>query len=247
MRGVSKTFGKGPDAIQAIEELSLDIEEGEFMSLVGPSGSGKTTLIKIIAGLLPATSGEVLLRDVAVTQPIQDFGIVFQSPVLLPWRSALRNVLLPIEMLGLDKSKYVDRARELLELVGLEGFEDRRPQELSGGMKQRVSICRALIHDPAILLMDEPFGALDQFTREALNDHLLALWSRSQKTVLFVTHNIGEAVYLSDRIAVMTPRPARLVDVVDVNLPRPRDPDMRYEAEVVEQLRKVQQALRSGR
>jgi NitT/TauT family transport system ATP-binding protein len=190
------------------------------------------------------TSGAVVLREEPVMGPISDFGIVFQSPVLLPWRSALRNVLLPIEMLG--RSGYEDRAKELLAQVGLTEFRNHRPSQLSGGMKQRVSLCRALIHDPSILLMDEPFGAIDEFTRESLNDQLLELWRDSNKTVLFVTHNVGEAVYLSDRVAVMSGRPSRLADVIEIDLPRERHAEMRYETRFIEQVKKVHQALRAG-
>jgi NitT/TauT family transport system ATP-binding protein len=245
---VQKEFvGRGPnEAVEAISEISLDVSEGEFLSIVGPSGAGKTTFLKIIAGLMPASRGQVTVNGSRVTQPLPDFGIVFQNPVLLPWRSALDNVLLPIEMLHLNKQAYRERAHELLDLVGLTGFEHRRPRELSGGMQQRVSLCRALIHDPRILLMDEPFGSLDEFTRESMNDHLLRLWDASRKMVLFVTHNIAEAVYLSDRVAVFTPRPARLAGVISIQLPRPRHQQMRFEAAFIEQMRSVQARLRSA-
>ena len=246
VRGLSKTFhARAKRPIAAIADVSLEVARGEFLGIVGPSGGGKTTLLKTVAGLLPPTSGEVVVGGRVVDGPIDDFGIAFQQPVLLPWRTALDNVLLPIEMLGLTPAKYRDEAHRLLELVGLGGFEDRRPRELSGGMQQRVALCRALIHDPAILLMDEPFGALDEFTREALNDHLLTLWEQSHKTVLFVTHSVAEAVYLCDRVAVLTPRPARLVDVVPIELPRPRQADIRYEPEFASHVRAIQEKLRA--
>jgi NitT/TauT family transport system ATP-binding protein len=242
---LSKTFEmKGREPVSAIDVLDFDVNAGEFFSVVGPSGSGKTTLLKLIAGLIPPTSGEVAVEGRVVSGPIADIGIAFQQPILLPWRSTLDNVLLPIEMLGRRRSEYRDKALELLELMGLTGFENRRPRELSGGMQQRVALCRALIHDPAILLMDEPFGAVDEITRESLNDHLLRLWQTSNKTIVFVTHSVAEAVYLSDRVAVLSSRPARMVDIVPVALPRPRRPELRFEPEFGEQVRVVQEKLK---
>ena len=244
-RNLSKRFeSRGRAPVEAIDRVDLAVQQGEFFSVVGPSGAGKTTLLKLIAGLLPPTEGQVEVDGRPVTGPIADFGIAFQHSVLLPWRTAIDNVLLPIEMLGKRAKDYRNKALELLALMGLEGFEQRRPRELSGGMQQRVALCRALIHDPSILLMDEPFGALDEFTRQSLNDYLLRLWESSHKTVVFVTHSIAEAVYLSDRVAVLTPRPARLVDIVDVNLPRPRSESMRFEANFAERVRFVQEKLK---
>ena len=245
---LSKEFParRGHDPVVAIADLSLDISHGEFVSVVGPSGAGKTTLLKVIAGLLPPSGGAVSMNGGPVTGPIEDVGMVFQNPVLLPWRSALDNVLLPIEMLHRDRRSYRDRAQELLSLVGLSGFEQRRPRELSGGMQQRVALCRAVIHDPAILLMDEPFGSLDEFTRESLNDYLLRMWETSRKTVVFVTHNVSEAVYLSDRIVVLTARPARLAGIVEVGLPRPRPARIRFDPAFTSCMVEVQDKLRSA-
>ena len=243
--GLKKTFeSRGRTPIVALAQVDLRVARGEFLSVVGPSGAGKTTLLKLLAGLLPPTAGQVVVAGRTVTGPIEDFGMAFQNSVLLPWRTALDNVLLPIEMLGRKKSDYRDKAMELLDLVGLTGFENRRPRELSGGMQQRVALCRALIHDPAILLMDEPFGSLDEFTRQSLNDHLLRLWEASHKTIVFVTHSVSEAVYLSDRVAILTARPATLVGVVPIDLPRPRHPDIRFEPRFADHVRIVQEKLR---
>ena len=192
------------------------------MTLVGRSGCGKSTLLRIIAGLLQATSGRVRVAGEPVTGPRPDVGLVFQRPALLPWRSVLENVMLPVEILRLDRRVYRERARELLGTVGLEGFEHRRPHELSGGMQQRAALCRSLIHDPAVLLMDEPFAALDALTREELSLELQRIWSEHRKTIVFVTHAIHEAVLLGDRVVVMTPRPGRIARVIDVDVPRPR-------------------------
>jgi NitT/TauT family transport system ATP-binding protein len=244
-KSISKSFvTRGREPVEAIADLTFEVSSGEFFSVVGPSGAGKTTLLKIIAGLIPPTRGEVWVQGEAVRGPLEDFGMVFQNPVLLQWRTALDNVLLPIEFLHRDRRPYHNKALELLDLMGLAGFEHRRPRELSGGMQQRVSLCRALIHNPSILLMDEPFGALDEFTRQSLNDYLLRLWEASGKTVVFVTHSVGEAVYLSDRIAVLTARPARLGGVVKVELPRPRRPQMRFDADFASHMREVQDRLR---
>jgi NitT/TauT family transport system ATP-binding protein len=199
---------------------------GEFVTIVGQSGCGKTTLLKILAGLLPRSSGTVSLRGQPVDGPSRDIGVVFQDPVLLPWRTVLDNVMLPVQVLGLDRVRFGERARMLLGLVGLTGFEDKYPHELSGGMRQRVAIARALVHDPSLLLMDEPFGALDAMTREAMNLELLRIWQESGKTIVFITHSIPEAVFLADRVIVMSARPGRIQQIVDVELPRPRDLDM---------------------
>lgn len=215
------------ETVHAIEEASLSIQEGEFISIVGPSGCGKSTLLKIVAGLLQPTSGRVLIDGQLVTGPTSDVGMVFQSPVLLKWRKVLDNVLLPAEFLQLDRRQYEKTARELLELVGLKGFENKYPSQLSGGMQQRVAISRALLHDPKILLMDEPFGALDELTRDRMNVELLRIWEARRKTVLFITHSISEALFLADRVVVMTARPARIARVIPVELPRPRTFDMR--------------------
>lgn len=213
--------GSGP-AVHALQGIDLDIAENEFVTIVGRSGCGKSTLLRIVAGLLRPTRGQVTIDGRRVTGPRRDVSVVFQRPALLPWRSVIENVMLPVEILRLDRKRYARRAEALLALVGLEGFEHRRPYELSGGMQQRVALCRSLIHDPAVLLMDEPFAALDVLTREELSLELQRLWSEHRKTILFVTHSIQEAVLLADRIVVMTPRPGRVARVVEVDLPRPR-------------------------
>ena len=227
LKNVSKTYRRGSATTHALDDVSLEIGEGEFVSIVGPSGCGKSTLLRLIAGLIPASGGAITLFGKPVTKPGGEVGIVFQAPVLLDWRSVLGNLLFPIEMRGEATAKYVEPARALLARVGLAEFEDRYPYELSGGMRQRTAIARALIHDPPLLLMDEPFGALDALTREQMRIDLEALWLRSQKTVLFVTHSIDEAVLLADRVVVMTPRPGRIDRVVEVALPRPRGLDGR--------------------
>lgn len=244
VEAVGKTFPiRGGPPVEALASVSFQVSEGEFFSLVGPSGAGKTTLLKLISGLEPPTHGEIRLRREPVTGPLSDFGMAFQSPVLLPWRSALDNVLLPIEMLDRDRRDYEETARELLAVVGLGGFERMRPHQLSGGMQQRVALCRALIHDPSILLMDEPFAAVDEMTRETLSDHLLRIWGAAQKTVIFVTHSISEAVYLSDRVAVLAPRPGKIIDIVDIGLPRPRNQEMRYQLDFIALVKRVRDEL----
>jgi NitT/TauT family transport system ATP-binding protein len=211
------------DTAEAIADLSFEVGENEFVALVGPSGCGKSTTLRIMAGLVPATQGAVMLRGRKVSGPIQDVGMVFQAPILLPWRSALSNVLFTAEMRGKRQAEYRERAQELIRLAHLEGFEVRYPHELSGGMQQRVAICRALLLSPSLLLMDEPFGALDIMTREKMGFELLKIWSATKTTVVFVTHSITEAVLLSDTIVVMTARPGRAKAVIPVDLPRPRD------------------------
>jgi NitT/TauT family transport system ATP-binding protein len=208
--------------IHALQNINLAINGGEFISIVGPSGCGKSTLLKILAGILERSAGEITMAGKALSGPSRDLGVVFQAPVLLPWRTVLENVMVPIEIQRRDRAVFEAKARKLIEMVGLAGFERKYPTELSGGMQQRVGICRALAHDPSFLLMDEPFGALDAMTRETMNGELQRIWSESRKTILFVTHSIPEAVYLADRVVVMTPRPGRIVDVIDIDLPRPR-------------------------
>jgi NitT/TauT family transport system ATP-binding protein len=222
VRRLTKLYGGGANPVVALDDIDFGIREGEFVAVVGPSGCGKSTLLKILAGLLPFSRGEASLRGTAIRGPRRDIGVVFQAPVLFPWRTVLSNVLLPadVQRLGRDGARRL--ALDLLGMVGLGGFEHRYPWELSGGMQQRVAIARALVHDPAILLMDEPFGALDAMTREAMNLELQRIWMERQKTVLFITHSIGEAVFLADRVLVMTPRPGRILDTLDIDLPRPR-------------------------
>ena len=207
---------------EAIRSVHMGVRPGEFVSILGPSGCGKSTLLMVVGGLLPITEGKIVIDEISVTGPRRDTGVVFQSPVLMPWRSILNNVLFPVETLGLSRREYRPRAVQLLEMTGLSDFMQNYPSELSGGMQQRVAICRALIHNPSLLLMDEPFSALDAITRDNLNQELLRIWHEYQKTVLFVTHSIREAVYLSDRVYVMSPRPAVISRIVEIKLPRPR-------------------------
>ena len=219
---LSKFYSTSDGSVHALEQITFNVSEGEFVAVVGPSGCGKSTLLKVLAGLLPPSKGAALLRGTPITGPRRDIGVVFQSPVLLPWRSVLDNVLLPVDVQRLGRDRNLKVATDLLRLVGLDGFERRYPWELSGGMQQRVAITRALIHDPAILLMDEPFGALDAMTREQMNLELQRIWLERKKTVLFITHSIPEAVFLADRILVLTQRPGRIIDEVQVRIPRPR-------------------------
>jgi NitT/TauT family transport system ATP-binding protein len=220
--GVSQVFRSGKTPLHALDDIQLEIGESEFITLVGRSGCGKSTLLRIVAGLLPATAGEVRVHGTRVTGARPDVSLMFQRSALLPWRSVIDNVLLPVEILKLDRKTHRARAGELLALAGLEGFEDRRPYELSGGMQQRVALCRALVHDPSVLLMDEPFAALDALTREELSFELQRIWGEHRKTIVFVTHSIQEAALLADRIVVMSPRPGRIARILDVRAPRPR-------------------------
>jgi len=208
--------------LNALEGVCLDILPGEFVSIVGPSGCGKTTLLRLVAGLLAPTSGKVFVGEIEVQAPRPDVGLVFQQALLLPWFSVMRNVLLPVDVQGRRIADYQERAVDLIKMVGLAGFEKRLPSELSGGMQQRVALARSLVHDPKILLMDEPFAALDAMTRETMNIELQLIWSRQHKTVLFVTHGIPESVFLSDRVVVITPRPGRVAAIVDIPFARPR-------------------------
>jgi NitT/TauT family transport system ATP-binding protein len=223
----------GRPPVHALDDVSLRIAPGQFISLIGPSGCGKSTLLRLIAGILKPTSGSIVVDGVSpeAAQRGHEFGFVFQDPVLLPWRSVRANVQLLCELVGQSRSDARTRTRQLIDLVGLTGFEQARPHQLSGGMRQRVAIARALAIDPPILLMDEPFAALDEFQRETLNNELLRIWEQLNNSVIFVTHNIEEAVFLSDAVMVMSVRPGRIVNVVDVNLPRPRDPHLRSSAE----------------
>jgi NitT/TauT family transport system ATP-binding protein len=227
LQGLSKVYATRDGAVRALDRVSLSERRGEFLSILGPSGCGKSTLLMIAAGLLAPSSGVVAVDGRPVSRPRTDIGIVFQSPVLLEWRTALGNVMLQAEAKKLERGAAERRARELLGAVGLAGFEDKYPHELSGGMRQRVSLCRALIHNPPQLLMDEPFGALDALTRDQLVLDLLQIWDERRMTVLFITHSVPEAVFLSDRVVVMTPRPGQVDRVIDIDLPRPRKLTMR--------------------
>ncbi len=219
-------YGGQTDGVVALADIDFTVREGEFVSIVGPSGCGKSTLLRILAGLMPQTQGQASLAGSTIDGPRRDIGVVFQSPVLFPWRTVLGNAELPVDVQGLDRKKMRIRALELLKLVGLEGFESRYPRELSGGMQQRVSLVRALIHDPALLLMDEPFGALDAMTRETMHIELQRIWMERRKTIVFITHSIAEAVFLADRVLVMTPRPGKIGAEMTIDLPRPRPLDI---------------------
>ena len=234
LAGVGKTYRRDGRETHALERVDLAIRAGEFLAIVGPSGCGKSTLLRIVAGLHLPTAGEARVAGRIVDRPQTDLGIVFQSPVLLDWRTALANVLVQVELRGLDPRAYRERALKLLTQVGLKDFADRYPHELSGGMRQRVAIARALIHDAPLLLMDEPFGALDALTREQMRLDLEALWLATRKTVLFITHSIDEAVLLADRVVVMSPRPGRIERIIDIDLPRPRGLPARRAPEFVE-------------
>src|SRR5271166_4684304 len=220
---VRKIYGNGSAAFEAVTAATFSIEKGEFVCLLGPSGCGKSTLLMMIAGLEAATDGRILAGGTPMTEPRAEIGIVFQDPTLLPWKTTLQNVLFPIEMMRRDRSAYIGRAMELIRLVHLDDAIHKRPRQLSGGMRQRVSLCRALVSDPSILLMDEPFSALDAITRDDMNVVLLNLWERYRKTVLFVTHSIREAILLSDRVLVMGRSPSRIIADVKVPFARPRD------------------------
>lgn len=213
-------------SVTALDALNLSVSVGEFVTVVGPSGCGKSTLLKLLAGLITPTSGTMMLSGEPIDGPRRDIGMVFQAATLLAWRSIIQNVMLPSDVLGLDRAESLARAKKLLAMAGLSGFEDKYPGELSGGMQQRVALSRALLHDPALLLMDEPFGALDALTREAMNLELQRIWMEAGKTVLLITHSISEAVFLGDRVAVMTSRPGRLAEIVPVPLDRPRSLDV---------------------
>lgn len=242
VKEVSLVYGGGNSRVEALRDLTFSVAEGEFISLIGPSGCGKTTLLKVVANLLRPTSGTVSVNGFTAEEARRKrmFSLVFQKPVLLPWRNIIQNVALPLEITGRDGAR--DPA-ELLEIVGLSGFEEKYPKELSGGMQQRVSIARALTFNPRILLMDEPFGALDEFTRNELNQELLKTWKRIGVTVLFVTHSIAEAVYLGDRVVVLSQRPSTVEHVLEVPFARPRHPDIREQPDFQEIVKCLRQEL----
>jgi NitT/TauT family transport system ATP-binding protein len=241
VREIDKFFDTRSETVRALEKINLEIESNQFVSIVGPSGCGKSTLMLLVAGLTQSTNGELLVNNQQVRGPIKDVGIVFQRDVLLEWRTILDNVLLPLEIKGMKDKKGQDRAMELLHSVGLKGFENKYPGELSGGMRQRVSICRALVHNPSVLLMDEPLGALDAITRDQMCLDLLKIWEDTKKTVLFITHSISEAVFLSDRVLVMSPRPGKIVADLKLDLPRPRDLNIMESPEFIAYSKQIRQ------
>ena len=244
---VSLRFRSERGEVQALSDISLRVLEGEFVALLGPTGCGKSSLLRLVSDLIPPTSGTIEVRGgpASAARHINDFGFVFQEPALLSWRSAIGNVRLPLEVVGYPPAQRTKRCEELLDLVGLLKFKDAYPHELSGGMKQRVAIVRALAWNPPILLMDEPFSALDELTRGQLQDDLLKLWSRERKTILFVTHNISEAIYLADRVVVMSPHPGRIKTILSPGLPRPRTEDLHETPEFINWTRSAREALRS--
>ncbi|HWG57148.1 MAG TPA: ABC transporter ATP-binding protein [Gaiellaceae bacterium] len=246
LSGVTKQFGKG--GVTALQDVNLEIGRGEFISLIGPSGCGKSTLLRIVGDLIQPTTGDVVVNGKSAHQARidRDYGIVFQDSVLFEWRTVAKNIGLPLELAGWSRERRRERVHEMLDLVELSGFDDHHPWQLSGGMQQRVSIARALSFDPALLLMDEPFGALDEMTRERLNLELLRIWDASGSTVIFVTHSISEAVFLSTRVVVMSPRPGRITGIVDVDLPQPRTGRTREEPRFAELIREVRRTLRAG-
>ncbi len=238
---VSKFYGEGGKRIHVVDDVSFIARRGEFVAILGPSGCGKSTLMMLTSGLIPASAGRIEIDGRPVVKPYTDLGIVFQQDLLMDWRRVLANILVQPEFRGLRIRDFEPRAHDLLKLVGLTGFEDKYPYELSGGMRQRVSICRALIHDPALLLMDEPFGALDALTRDQMNLDLQRIWHENRKTVLFVTHSIPEAVFLGDRILVMAPRPTRILEDIEIDLARPRNLDVRETPEFAAYVRRITQ------
>jgi len=246
IRNVSKTFGKG--GTTALSEIDLEVQPGEFISLIGPSGCGKSTLLRVIGDLIEPTSGEALVGGKTAHQARldRDYGMVFQEATLMDWRTIRKNVALPLEMMGWDRQRRDERVRELLQLVELTGFEEHHPWQLSGGMQQRVAIARALSFSPSLILMDEPFGALDEMTRDRMNIELLRIWEATRATVVFVTHSIAEAVFLSSRIVVMSARPGRVRKVVDVDLSYPRTNDTREEPRFFEFATEVRELLRES-
>ena len=249
IRGLSLVFATADTPVIALSNIDLSIRRGEFVSFIGPSGCGKTTLMRVIADLEQQTEGEITVNGVSPREArlARAYGYVFQAPALYAWRSVLANVTLPLEIMKLPRAERQARAARYIEMVGLTGFERKFPWQLSGGMQQRVSIARALSFEPQLLLMDEPFGALDEITRDHLNEHLIRLWEQTRKTVVFVTHSIAEAVFLSSRIVVMSPRPGRIIDVIDNSLPGKRTLDIRDTSEFLAVAHRVREALYAGR
>ena len=242
IKGVRKFFKD----LEAIRNVSLDVAANEFVSVLGPSGCGKSTLLMMIAGLIAPSEGEIAINEIPVTAPRAEIGVVFQQPVLLPWRTVLDNVLFPIELLKRPRAKYRQRAIDLLAMAKIDDFAGHLPRQLSGGMRQRVSICRALIHDPNILLMDEPFSALDAITRDEMGVELLRIWQANRKTVIFVTHSIREAVFLSDRVIVMGRRPATIIEEAVIELSRPRQIAMTEDEDFNHYVRRLRKAIEAS-
>ena len=244
--GVGKTFGTEAGGVRALDGIDLTIGEGQFVSLIGPSGCGKSTLLRLIGDLTAPSAGtiEVNGKPARRARLDRDYGMVFQAPVLMDWRTVAKNIELPLEVMGYERRERARRSAELLKLVELEGFAGRHPWQLSGGMQQRVAIARALAFDPKLLLMDEPFGALDEMTRERMNLELMQIWTRTRTTVVFVTHSIPEAVFLSTRVVVMSPRPGRIARIVDIDLPQPRTVETREQERYFELVTEVREALR---
>lgn len=241
--GVTKRFGSGEKEMVALSGLNLEVQEGEFLSLLGPSGCGKSTALNIMGGLLNATEGTVTFNGEPLTEPSRQIGMMFQQAVMFPWRTTLDNVLLPVEIFGEKKKDYIAKADELLDMVGIKDFRDSYPWQLSGGMQQRAALCRVLLHDPKLLLLDEPFGALDEFTRESMNQELLRLQDYAKSTAILVTHNITEAVFMSNRVAVMSARPGRLVDIIEVPFDRPRLPELQTTNDFIKLVAQARQML----
>jgi len=243
--GVSKIFQTRSGTVQALQNIDLSIQKGEFVSVLGPSGCGKSTLMMLLSGLDTVSAGRITVGKKHIDKPNPDAGVVFQQDVLLEWRSALQNILIQAEIRKSDMGEATERARQLLKMVSLQDFENAYPKELSGGMRQRVSICRALLHKPPLLLMDEPFGALDAMTRDQLQIDLLRLCSESDMTVFFITHSIAEAIFLSDRVVVMSPRPGRIERIIEIDLPRPRRLAMREDPRFIEYTRELTDIFKS--
>lgn len=241
---ISKTFSSDKTEVRALANTSFTTQQNEFVAIVGPSGCGKTTLLRILSGLTSKTTGKIFVEGKEV-QSLTKFGMVFQYPVLIPWRRVIDNVLLPIDLLKLDRKQYLEPARDLMRLAGILGFEKAQTWELSGGMQQRVSICRSLITNPSVLLMDEPFGALDAFTRDFMNLELLKIWSEKAMTIFFITHDITEAVFLADRVLVMTPRPGRVLEIIDVDFVRPRLLELRDTVEFTQLTGRIRRMILS--
>ena len=245
VRGLSLAYENGGDPFWVLQDLSFTVEEGSFVAVLGPSGCGKSTLLRVLAGLLPATQGEVSFDGAPLQEPHPDIGLVFQHANLLPWRTVLENITLPLEIRGIPQDEARRRAREMVALIGLQGFEDTLPRDLSGGMAQRVALARALVYHPRLLLLDEPFASLDALTREQMWDELLRLWTHTRVTIVMVTHSMIEALLLADRVLVLSPRPARLRLTLDVPFPRPRTEEVRYTATFGTLVQRIREAILS--